>query len=344
LSRLRRSFNIQELSLAGLIVICVISWALALLLPAGSYLLFWPLLFTTVGFVVLGLLKAGSSRAQLLGTLPGAIAAVLLFAPLAYLLYIFLTLNLLSIAAIGLLLGFFFVLCVPLVNVATPQPVWRTIALPMLAIGGICLAVGVVQSHSSAQHPRRDSLLYSVNADDHTAAWISDDRGLDAYTEQFLPGGAIKRQPVPNFLAGSQRPVLSRPAPVVALQPPVAEIKANEQEGDLHHVRMNVRSQRSADRLVLRFAPDVKLTSVNISGRIVPSAPNSVGPLVLYGIEKEGVNLELTASAHSGVFFWLADYSIGLPTMERRRSAFIAAQGSDETIVSRKYILGSPAK
>ena len=344
LAKLRKSFNLQELSLSGLIAVCVLSWAIALLLPAGSYLLFWPLMLTTTGFVVLGLLKTSSPRAQLLGTLPGAITAVLLFAPFAYLLYVFLTLNLLSIAAIGLLLGFFFILCVPLVNVATPQPRWRIIVLPLVAIAGVCLGVGVVQSHPSAQHPRRDSLLYSVNVDDHTAAWVSDDRGLDAYTAQFLPAGAIKRQPVPNFLAGSQRPVLSGPASAVALQPPVVEVKANEQEGDLHQVRMNVRSQRSADRVVLRFEQGVNLTSVKISGRIVPPSPNSIGPLVLYGTENEGVNVEFTASAHSAISFWLADYSSGLPTTRQRPSALIPAQGSDETVVSRKYTLGSQAK
>jgi hypothetical protein len=344
LAKLRSRFNIQELSLTGLVVVCVLSWAIALLLPAGSYLLFWPLLLTIVGFAVLALLKAGSPRAQLLGTLPGAVAAVLLFAPVAYLLYVFLTLNLLSIAAIGVLLGFFFILCVPLVNVATPQPLWRILVLPLLVVAGVCLGMGIVQSHPSAQHPRRDSLLYAVNADDHTAAWLSDDRGSDAYTAQFLPGGALKRQPIPNFLAGSPRPVLSGAAPVIALQPPVTEIKANEQEGDLHHVRMNVKSQRGANRIVLRFDPGVKLISVKISGRIVTPSPNSTGPLVLYGIDSEGANLEFTASAHSGVSFWLADYSVGVPTTRQRPPTLIASQGSDETVVSRKYTLEGQAK
>lgn len=343
-AKLRRSFKIQELSLAGLVVVCILSWTIALLLPAGSYLLFWPLLLTTAGFVALGLLKTKSQSAQLLGTLPGAVAAVLLFAPLGYLLYVFLTLNLLSIASVGLLVGFFFLICVPLVHVATPQPLWRVIVLPLLAVAGICLGAGVVQSHASAQHPRRDSLLYAANADDHTAVWISNDRALDAYTAQFLPGGALKGQPVPNFLAGLQRPVLSGPAPVIALQPPVTEIKANEQEGDLHHIQMNVKSQRGASRMILRFSPGVKLISTTISGRIVTPSPNATAPLIFYGLESEGVNLEFTVSAHSDVSFWLADYSSGLPTTQRRPPAIIAAQGSDETVVCRIYTLGSKTK
>jgi hypothetical protein len=107
---------------------------------------------------------------------------------------------------------------------------------------------------------------------------------------------------------------------------------------------MNVKSQRGANRLILRFEPGAKLISVKVSGRIVNASPNSTGPLVLYGIESEGVNLEFTANAHSGVSFWLADYSAGLPTTQRRPPTLIAAQGSDETVVCRKYKLGSQAK
>ena len=344
LATLRRSFNLLELSLAGLVVVCVLSWTAALLLPAGSYLLFWPLLFTTAGFVVLGVLKAGSPRAQLLSTLAGAVVAVLLFAPVAYLLYIFLTLNLLGVAAVGLLLGLFFIISVPLINVAAPQPQWRKIVLSLLAAAIVCLGVGIAQSHPSAQHPRRDSLLYSVNADDHTAVWVSEDKALDAYTAQFLPGGTLTRQPMPNYLTGSQRQVLSGPAPVVDLQPPISEIKADEHEGELHHIRMNVRSQRGAYLMVVRFEPGVKLVSVRISGRSMSLGPNSTGPLLLYGTGNQGVDLELALNTHSDASFWISDYSVGLPTTQRRTPELIAAQGSDQTLVCRKYTLGSKAK
>jgi hypothetical protein len=44
-------------------------------------------------------------------------------------------------------------------------------------------------------------------------------------------------------------------------------------------------------------------------------------------------------NAPSGVSFWVSDYSFGLPTTVRRAPEFIAAQGSDQTIVCRKYKL-----
>ena len=232
LAKLRRYSDLQELSLAGLVVVCILNWIIALRLPAGSYLLFWPLLLTIVGFL-LSYSRNRPSRARLLGALVGVLATILLFASTAYLLYIFLTLNLVSVAAVGLLIGLFFIVCIPLMNVAVPQRPWRTILLPLFAGAVVCMGIGMTDL--SAQYPREDRLLYSLNSDDHAAVWVSFDNALDAYTTQFF-AGTTPINPAPNFLTGSQRQVLSAPAPVTDLQPPIGEVKADEHEGDLHQI------------------------------------------------------------------------------------------------------------
>lgn len=341
LAKLRRYSDLQELSLAGLVVVCILNWIIALRLPAGSYLLFWPLLLTIVGFLLLELTGIRSSRARLLGTLVGVLATILLFASIAYLLYIFLTLNLVSVAAVGLLMGLFFIVCIPLMNVAVPQHPWRTILLPLFAGAVVCMGIGITQSHPSAQYPREDRLLYSLNSDDHAAVWVSFDNALDAYTTQFFAGTTPNRHPAPNFLTGSQRQVFSAPAPLTDLQPPIGEVKADEHEGDLHQIRMHVRSQRDAYLMIVRFDPSVKLTSVNISGRGLRPRPDSNDPILLYGMGTQGVDLELKLKAPSGIAFWLSDYSVGLPTTQRRNAEFVAAPGSDQTLVGRKYTLTS---
>ena len=149
-------------------------------------------------------MRIRSPRAPVMGTLVGALMAILIFAPIAYLLYIFLTLNLLSIAAIGLLVGLFFIICVPIVDIAVPSRPWRAILLPLFVGAVVCMGIGVAQSHPSAQHPRQDSLLYSLNADDHTAVWVSYDNASDEYTSQFIAGNRSSRQALPNFLTGSR--------------------------------------------------------------------------------------------------------------------------------------------
>lgn len=336
---LRRRFRLEELSLGGLALVCILSWAFTLLLPGGHYLLFWPLLLAISGFLVLTIRRAGSLKSRALATLPAVAITVLLFAPMAYLLYAFLTLNILSIAAIGLLLSLFFLICVPFTNIAVPQRPWRTILLPLFFTAAACMAVGFFRSNSSAQHPRQDHLLYSLNADDRTAVWVSDDSALDGYTAQFL-GKVPRREPVPNYLTGSLRAPLSASAPAIDLRPPVSEIEVDEQKGNLRRLRMNVRSQRNADFMVVRFDRSVQSILVEISGRSVKPQAGSGGLfMLLYGMDTQGAELDLTLNAPSGVSFWVSDYSAGLPTPIRRPAEFIAAQGSDQAIVCRKYKL-----
>lgn len=227
-----------------------------------------------------------------------------------------------------------------LTRVAVPRRPWRMILL-LLAGAAVCLGIGIAQSHASVQHPREDSLLYSLNSDDHTAVWISAGDALDAYTAQFFASTAPSRHPIPNFLTGSQRQVLSTPALIDALQPPISDVKADEQEGDLHKIRMKVRSQRDTYLMIVRLDPSVKLISVNISGRTLSPGPDSSNTILLYGMGTQGADLELKLKASSGVAFWLSDYSVGLPTTQRRNPEIIAAPGSDQTLVCRKYTLGS---
>jgi hypothetical protein len=339
LAGLRRRFSLEELSLAGLTLVCILSWAFALLLPGGHYLLFWPLILAVCGSLVIAILRAGSLKSRAVAALPAMVITALLFAPVAYLLYVFLTLSLLSIAAAGLLLGLFFLICVPFANIAVPQHPWRTVLLPLFAAAAVCVAIGILQSNFSSQHPGHDHLLYSLNADDHTAVWISDDSALDGYTVRFL-GKTPNREPLPNYLTGSLRTPFSASAPLIDLQPPLSEIKTDEQQGDLRHLQMNVRSQRDTDHIVVRFDSSVKPVSMEISGRKVKLRAGQTGVfMLLYGIGAQGADLDLTLNAPSGVSFWISDYSAGLPTATRRPPEFMAAQGSDQTVVCRKYKL-----
>jgi len=347
LAKFRKHFTVLELALSGLVLVCILSWALALLLPAGSYVLFWPLLFSTLGLLLLVLpqrpLTPGREwQAALLGTL----STILLFAPLSYLLYVFLTISALSVAFVVLLLELSFLICIPAMDVSVPQGRSQRIALLLVAGAVTCIGIGLVESHSSGAHPRRDYLLYSVNTDDQTAVWVSYDATPDRFTSQFITDKAPKSQTLPRYLPSSQRRAISAPAPVVSLQPPVAEIKADEVNGDVHTLRMTVRSQREdADSMVLKFESAVQPVSLKISGRdIAPNQTSSELTLVFYGVGTKGAEVDLTIKAPSGISFWLGDQSLGLPDKRPRPENLMPGQGSDETIVCRRYVLGSSSK
>lgn len=338
----RKRFPVQDLFLAGLIVVWVISWGIALTLPGGSYLLFWPLLLAAAGLLAIVVMKRhGQSRDYALGNLAGTALAVLLFAPFVYLLYVFLMLQLLTVAVIGLLLGLFFLLCTPWMNVSVPQGKWRPVAITLLISGLAGIGIGASIEHPSAQYPRRDTLVYSLNTDDHSAAWVSYDRSPDRWTKRFFSNRRPQLQAAPEYLGGSDRRVMAASTDPLNLAPPVAEIQEDRKEGSTHHLRIHVRSQRNAGTILVAFGKDVRVKSLRIDGRdITPRENLSSFRLTLIAMNSEGADLSLTANAPSGVSFWLMDETTGLPAeAPPRPSDLMPGFNSDLTLVSRKYSL-----
>lgn len=335
ISWLLRKFRVQEICLAGFSLCLALSWLLALGLPAGSYLLFWPLLLAILGN--LSASRSGASTAFWITNVPATVCTILLFAPVSYLLYIFLTLQLISVAACAVLLALFLLISFPFFARALPAPSrWSS---GMLAIGALaCIIPGIVLSSYGPELPRPDSIVYGLNADDNSAAWMTYDQKTDAWTEQFLPPGASKAQSVQKYLAGVSRPLISAVAPAQPLTPPIAEVMAQGDGSDgTHTVRLTIHSQRNADALYLRFAEPIRPASMRVAGRDVALPKGSLSGLNLYAMGDQGVEVELGLNG-SSINFWLMDRSDGLPrAVSQRPPGLIAQNGSDVTFVCRKY-------
>ena len=341
LAAFARRFRVPELTLSGLIVICALSWALALALPGGSYLLFQPLLLMTLGVLGAMLVKRVTPQAYGVAGLAGTAVAVMLFAPMAYLVYVFFTMHWTTVAIVGLLIGVFCVLCASFLTMAVPPGGSRLAMVFLLICGFFSLGTGAVLSHPGPEHPRHDTIFYSLNADEHRAAWITWDRSVDDWTSQFFANQPPRLQPMPDYLAGVQRSVLSAPASDLRPEPPVANIKADEKDGAFRRIRMNVRSMRNANVLRMTFDAKVRLVSVKIGTREIVAGRNSGSfGVSLLGMDANGADLEFRLEAPAGISFWLEDESFGLPDGTHPRPAnFIAGQGSDEVLVCRKYSL-----
>jgi hypothetical protein len=188
------------------------------------------------------------------------------------------------------------------------------------------------------ERPRPDSILYSLNADDNSALWITYDDRADAWTRQFLPGDVSKAQPVQKYLAGFSRPLISAVAPSLPLSPPIAElVEQNDRGNGLHAVKLKIRSQRGSGALYFRFAEPVRPDSMKLAGKDVQVPKHNVSGLNLYATGEQGVELEFALKGGS-ISFWLMDRSDGLPGLvSQRPPGFIAQNGSDVTFVCRKY-------
>lgn len=335
---LGRYFATTELSLAGLAIWWVLSWLLALWLPSGSYIIFWPLLLASIGIVVFELVNKGPElRMEWIGNLVAVAATILLFAPLVYLLYIFLTFQLVSVTASQLLLALFLLISLPFMNTTVAARCrWRVVILAAAAVA--CLVAGVMLSHYTTKYPEFDTIEYSLNADENKAAWISYDERPDSWTRQFLT--ETRLHPVPNYLAGSPWPVLSATAPVVQLPAPVIENVDDKKERDVHELKLTLRSRRNADVLYLRFENDVQPISVRLAGRDISLHTTGQFSLTLFGMGEKGAELDIIVRAPSSVSFWVMDGSSGLPVdIQPRPNNVMGADGSDMTFVCRKYTL-----
>jgi MFS family permease len=338
----RKRLGGQELFLAALSLWFVLSWLLALKISSGSYLLFWPLLLGLLGNAASNFGNKSTtnpSTTQWIRNLPALAAAILLFAPVIYLLYIFLTLQMISAVASALLLGLFLLISLPTLGSSSAASTgWASGLLAVAAV--VSLGCGVALSGYSSEHPRPDSIIYSLNVDDNSAVWISYDRKPDEWTRQFF--GANKPAPrlLPNYLAGFARPVISASTSALPLAPPLIENVEHKQEGGLHRLKLRLRSQRKADTLYLRFPDEVQPVAAKVAGRDVAVHKGSRFGLTLYAMGDEGVELELTVQGPSALSFWVMDRSYGLPVnTQPRPSSIIGIDGSDATYVCRKYVL-----
>lgn len=335
----RRWFSSHEFALGGLTVACGLSWLVAVALPAGSYVLFWPLLLMTVGLLVATTSKPESPLIIHVTGFAAMAATILLFAPIGFLLYIFLTLQPITVLAVGLLLGVSFLLCGPFFEIAAPQQSWRPAVLLILVSSVACITAGMVVSGQSALHPHRDTMVYSMNADTHKAAWLSYDQSLDSWTSKVFTKAGARRVPAPEYLAGWTRPVFLSSANVADTPAPTAEKESDQQEGEFRHVRIRIASARKAAVISLVFNAQSHPESVRIGERMIPFGKGR-GPerVRLFGWADENVELELIVRARQKLSFWLIDQTFGLPTtLSPRPPEFMAGEGSDVTLIGRKY-------
>lgn len=180
-----------------------------------------------------------------------------------------------------------------------------------------------------------------MNADANKAAWISYDETLDPWTSKVFSNKPLFRRPAPDYLGGFERPVFSSSALPLNVAPPAAQIITDRQERDIRKIHIKITSARRAPVISMIFANGSPPVSVKIGERALTFSQHSGFHSVrLFGMGVDGAELELTFSTRSKVTFWLMDETYGLPTrIDPRTDEFMAGEGSDVTLMCRRYNL-----
>jgi hypothetical protein len=283
------------------------------LLPGASYLFAWPLLFASIGLAA-RLLAPPHAQWATPAVIASGLPAVLLVAPMIHLVFVGLTLGLVSAAMV--LLTMLLALLVPQIDLLTTGRPRLLPAVAALAGGALLLGATLTESFD-ADRPRPDNLFYVLDADQARASWASTDRRPDPWTRQALTG-TPRRETFLEYLptAPANSPLLPETllfhdAPAVDVAAPSAVLLEQAAEGEGRRLRLRLRSQRGAPILSLHADPARRVIEAQVEGR--PAGAGQPWGLCHWGTPAEGIEVELHLAGADPVRLKLLDISYGLP-------------------------------
>jgi hypothetical protein len=339
------SLDLMTGALFWWVVLLVIT---TLLMPAGSYLFAWPLLFSLGATIIASrdsLTESINAFVMLLGAIPG----VILLSSMIYMLFATISINMpaLVISLLVLLLG----LLVWQIELVARINRW---GLPMAsAVTALVLTIaGIATARFDSHHRKANSIQYSLHADSGTAVWNCFDDAPDEWTSQFISVSAKKVSLAADYPWISHE-ALQNPAPLMATLPPKLDVQNDTVNGGVRTLRMRIVSQRQAPMILVRTDSDTKILGAVINGNRVASDANAQSTLsgkwrMIYAAPPaEGFELILEVPPTEPLQLIVEDVSYELPvipamSIKERPNYMMPAPlfgASDSTLVSKTFRL-----
>ncbi|QRN93718.1 M28 family peptidase [Archangium violaceum] len=322
LALLRRKTTPAELAAAGTLLWLIPTVLTTWMVPGASYLFFWPLLGLTVALAV----AAGPSRDG--GLAPGGVLALglsaapglVLVAPFVFSVMVALTLALAFVAMV--LAALLLAALAPVLRVVLgrmqPLTTAASFALGLLLVG----TGAVLGARFDATQPRPNSAIYLLDADTHSAQWVSSDALQDDWLARFLGANPEARRL--EAYANWSRNVWTAPAAqVLDLPPPTVEVVKDETHGGVRELTLRVASPRGAPMVELRLEPQTKLRDVRLAGtglnaeQLEEARMALGGPRIQYwAAPPEGFMLTLVVESGQPLRLRVSDHTFSLPDLE----------------------------
>ena len=344
----------RRTSAANLFAGALVCWLALLLtatalLPLGSFLFAWPLLFTLVGFAFVLLRGEGNfeSAKGLAFVALCAVPGVCLFAPLVWMFFMMLGLD------TG---GFFMLMVVLLAGLVVPHfrvlTARRRWALPVAAaLAGLAfVVVGLSLAGFDARHRRTDSVFYFLDADAGRARWVSTDASLDSWTSQFIAAGA-RKESLAEIFPWAKQSCWEADAPAADIRAPVAQVLEDRTEGDVRTVRLRLSSPRRAPLLLFYADAAAGLSRAVLDGKSLIDDARGIERKTLRvsfaAPPPEGLELRLETRADAPLRVAVEDLSYGLPEIPGQNFRVRAEdtmpvpsyRTSDTTVVRKTFSL-----
>ena len=314
----RKWARMAEVAMGALLSWLILALLTSVLLPGGSYLFVWPLLFALIGIGIYFVVNGQRASWPIISYTLCAVPALLLLIPVIYTLFTALTFN--AASGILLLLVLLLGLLIPNMEVAVSRMKWRIPAAALLFTVAL-IAAGLLSSGFDANHPKMSSVFYGLNADRGQAVWASFDSQPNEWTSQFLSSGA-QMKPLTELIPTSRAPFLQSEAPAATLASPELTLIKDEQHGDTRLIQLRVTSPRGAEIVsVYPEAGPEEVVGLSVNGKTID--PKAVvtdkgrGPwgLQYYGLPQEGAELTLQLKSVQPIRIRVTDRSYGLPQL-----------------------------
>jgi hypothetical protein len=316
---LRRKLGPATLAIAGLGWLAVLGVVLAAMMPGGSYLAALPALAGGVCGLVAVLTRGWWTILAV--TVAGAVAVIILLPTMVMLFPALGTPLAGADAFLAVLLG---LALLPVIDLVHPMAYGkrgldvlrarRQAALPttiaLVAVIGLS-AMGLHVDRFDATHPALTQLMYTLNADNGTAQWVSDEPKVQKWTSQYVSGDLHKvGDSMPWF--GSAK-VRTGPAQAATLPAPNLTLERDTHEGDTRTMTLRLAPQRQVRLTGLNIDQATLVIAATVQGQQVPVDPSTRGfGFVFHAPPAGGVEITLTVRAKGPVAFRVMDGSDGL--------------------------------
>lgn len=252
-----------NLVIAPLFVWMIICTLLAIYLKGGAFFII-PVFFTIAMLFVL--LKQNKPNLILLLLL--CVPTVFILSPLIQYFPVGLGLKMLSISAVFTVL--LFGLLIPVLASFSSK---KSFAVLFLVVGFVALISAHFKSDFTDERHKPNSLVYYMDADSQQAYWVTYDKMLDPWTQNFMGEAPLNAADVIENLAGSKYGTgfsFAATAPHKEIQQPDIVLLNDTIEGDLREITLLIRPRRHINRITLFADKEAVFRDFIVNGQSIP--------------------------------------------------------------------------
>ena len=352
---LRRKVGPMALALSGLLLWLVVLALSAFVVPGGSYLFTWPLLFGLLGLGwVLWTRDTGlGGWRQFIVLCLCAAPALLLFIPLISLIHQALALD--SFIAVALLSALLGIGLMPQLHFITSTKRWLAPCVAAV-VALVFLGMSVRPLSYDRERPKPYHLFYAQNADTGKAVWASIDSQPDEWTQRFL-SQAPQRGSLIEYLPSNYKGFAYQTATPVDLAAPNLTLLEDIIGDGVRNLRVRLSSSREAPVTYLFADPQTQILRATLRGKQIDYSAAAAAPepqvkklLTYHAIPKDGIEIALQTKPGAPVRLIAMDQSYGFPEAAGGAQLNkpdhlmpLSFTYSDSTLVAKSFVFGASA-